>query len=147
MKFVLTWSILSLLMPWLLVLPGHQQTWYWWSNICAYFPSLRETFKYQQMKCDVNYLIFYKNKSVGKGLRVYVVCMNVHAHETISETQLWDLFKGFVIFSASSMEILQFTLCPSCVVIYFQMYIHISACLNNNNNNRFIILTRMWLPD
>ena len=42
----LTRLISWLLMPWLLMSPGHQQPWYWLYIICRSFSYLREDFKY-----------------------------------------------------------------------------------------------------
>ena len=47
----LTRSISWLLMPWLLTLPGHQQSWYWLYRICRSFSCLRKDFKYL---CHIN---------------------------------------------------------------------------------------------
>ena len=47
----LTRSISWLLMPWLLMSPGHQQPWYWLYRICRSFSYLREDFKYL---CHIN---------------------------------------------------------------------------------------------
>ena len=44
-------SISWLLMPWLLMSPGHQQPWYWLYRICRSSSYLREDFKYL---CDIN---------------------------------------------------------------------------------------------
>ena len=47
----LTRSISWLLMPWLLVSPGHQQPWYWLCRICKSWSYLRKDFKYM---CQIN---------------------------------------------------------------------------------------------
>ena len=41
-NFILIWSILWLLMPWLLVSPGQQQPWYWLHRIKGSFPYMRK---------------------------------------------------------------------------------------------------------
>ena len=47
----LTMSISRLLMPWLLMSPGHQQQWYWLCGICRSWSYLRKDFKYM---CHIN---------------------------------------------------------------------------------------------
>ena len=47
----LTRSISWLLMPWVLMSPGHQQPWYWLYRICTSFSYLRKDFKYL---CQIN---------------------------------------------------------------------------------------------
>ena len=42
----LTRSISWLLMPWLLMSPGHKQPWYWLYRMCRSFSYLRKDFKY-----------------------------------------------------------------------------------------------------
>ena len=57
--FGLTWSILWLLMPWLLASPGHQQPLYWSYRISRPFSYLRNDFNYQ---CHINVEEWHKCK-------------------------------------------------------------------------------------
>ena len=47
----LTMSISRLLASWLLTSPGHQQSWYWLSGICRFWPFSGKDFKYL---CHIN---------------------------------------------------------------------------------------------
>ena len=83
----LTRSISWLLMPWLLMSPGHQQPWYWLCWIGRFLSYLRKDFNYLRRSMWRNdtkykYMFMFPLKNLArKGLRASVITHAYHKTE------------------------------------------------------------------